>query len=71
MLADIATGHTWGADVAFLLAVIVAVLAVVVEVAERRPRPARSGDGVLRSYPWTNVLGWTAVALLALGFLIL
>lgn len=75
MIADIATGHTWGADVCFLVAVIAAALAVVVQFVDR-PRRGHTApsDGTvvaLRSYSWPSVLTGVALALIALGLLIL
>ncbi len=67
MLADISHGHTGFADVMFLVAVILAVLAALVGF-----MPRRSVEGnVLREVGWGFVFGWLAVAALALGFLVL
>lgn len=66
LLADISTGNTGFADVMFLLGVVLAVLAALAAAAVHvtdpsRPDPAR----------WSPLLGWLAVAALALGWLVL
>ena len=48
------------ADICFLVAVVVAVIAAVLAIPRDPPRSA-----------WTAVFGWAAVALIALGFLVL
>lgn len=79
MIADtISSGHAWGADFCFLLAIIFAGLAAVLYVmaANGTRRQALTDEGrvtvvqahVLR---WAPALGWVAVALAALGWLIL
>jgi hypothetical protein len=70
MLADttgIASGHLWGADLCFLLAVIFAALAAALTVVPVR----RTAGEAAREYVWAPVLGWVGVALLALGWLLL
>jgi hypothetical protein len=64
MTADIAVGHHAAADVAFLVAVICAGLAAASAVFAP---PARSWHELV----WSTVLGWAAVALIALGFMLL
>ena len=69
LIADIATGHTWGADLAFLLAVIAAALAAVVQLL---PARRTSPDGHPVSYArFAPVLVAVALALVALGLLLL
>lgn len=60
MLADIVTGEHGTADVLFLIAAIVAVLAAL----------SASPIGVSRA-AWSSALGWIAVALLAVAWLVL
>jgi len=76
MLADtISTGHGWAADVFFLVAVVLAVVAAVLHALASRPRPAeRRADGTLvtlHEHFWTPVLGWLALGFVALGLLVL
>jgi len=59
---SIASGHLFGADLCFLIALILAALAAVLAVV-----PRRAPD----SYVYAPILGWVAVALLALGWLLL
>ena len=61
MFADIASGHTSGADVCFLIAVVLAGLAALVSI----PKLPNAGS------PWATTLGWAAVALVALAWLLL
>lgn len=70
MIADIAVGHHAAADVCFLLAVILAGLAALLVVIPRRR--VRDTDGrAVDYYVWAPLLGWAAVALLALAWLLL
>lgn len=62
MIADIASGNTATADVFFLIAVILAVIAAAMSV-----RPIRATEG----YVWAPVAAWLSVAFLALGLLVL
>jgi hypothetical protein len=64
MLADIATGHHAAADVCFLIAVILAGLAAASSVVDP---PARAWHELVGA----PILGWAAVAVLALGWLLL
>lgn len=66
MIADIATGHTSGADVLFLVAAILAALAVLCTFV-----PARPAEHGGPSYGWQSMLGWAAVTLIAVAFLLL
>lgn len=75
MIADIAIGHHAGADVCFLLAVILAGLAAIVYAVGSRPlrRDTLEGGGV-RTAPvaaWAPVLLSLAAGFLSLGLLIL
>jgi hypothetical protein len=62
MTADIVSGNTATADVFFLIAVILAVVAALASV-----RPVRATEG----YVWAPVAAWLAVAFLGLGWLVL
>jgi hypothetical protein len=72
MTADIATGHHAAADIAFLAAVIAAGLAAVIAAGLAAASsiiapPARAWHELV----WAPILGWAAVALLALGLMLL
>lgn len=72
ILADIANGNVDAADVCFLLAFILglvaAALALFGPVLVRHSPPP---DHPVAVHSWSPILGWIAVALLALGFLLL
>lgn len=70
MLADIATGHHAGADVCFLIAVILAAIAALLVVAPRRRTRDTNGPAV-DYYVWAPLFGWAAVAVVALAWLLL
>jgi hypothetical protein len=76
VLADIATGHTWGADVCFLLAMILAVVSAALQIVDARPvGRAAPADGTLHTIhargPWASVLLALSLGFIALGLLIL
>jgi hypothetical protein len=75
---DISHGHSWGADVCFLIAVICAVAAAVLYVLARRARPvAHDRDDLgprtlhVAAPDWSPVAAALALAFIALGLLIL
>lgn len=73
----ISDGHDWGADLCFLLATILAVVAIALALLERRPYRAveHRADGTLAPIVadggWSRLAVWAALALIALGWLIL
>jgi hypothetical protein len=76
MFADIATGHTWGADVCFLLALILAVVSAALQIVDARPvaheaRPDGTLHNIRTRGPWASVLLALALGFIALGLLIL
>jgi hypothetical protein len=75
MLADISTGHGWGADLCWLLAALLFAVEVVLALLARRPHRATSypdGSTSLAVHAdWTGILTPLALGLIALGLLLL